>query len=217
MLKVSDLVLSPENPILNPLPFNFMAINRALLTRHDHIFFIHNRNSLLEFNRDREKKMLWTINHTFRVYLNFFCKKKKAVVEHSHFLFRCRIWVITVIDDLVLGVFASLPFPAIFMHLFIHFHPIRIVDDAFVWFLSHRYLIFNSILICNCSKLNLRAQCPNIVYIDEPFAYYLWTQRACSCFVLYCLDFLKHGSQISPITTKHMWLNFKKLMGALSE
>lgn len=37
LLKIRDLVLSHENPILNPLPFNFMAINGVLLSLFDHI------------------------------------------------------------------------------------------------------------------------------------------------------------------------------------
>lgn len=37
LLKIRDLVLSHENPILNPLSFNFMAINGVLLSLFDHI------------------------------------------------------------------------------------------------------------------------------------------------------------------------------------
>lgn len=134
--------------------------------------------------------MLWTINHTFRVYLNFFFVKKKSScwtfsfpVSLSHLGYNYYRWFSA------RGVCQLIWFPAFI-------YPFSSVQNSWrcFWFLSYRYLIFNSILICNYSKLNLRAQCPNIVNIDEPFAYYLWTQRACSCFVLYCLDFWKHGS-----------------------
>lgn len=57
MLKVLDFVLFFENFILNLLLFNFMVINRVFFICYDYIFFIYNNwNSLLEFNRDREKK-----------------------------------------------------------------------------------------------------------------------------------------------------------------
>lgn len=58
MLKVLDFVLFFENFILNLLLFNFMVINRVFFICYDYIFFIYNNwNSLLEFNRDREKKI----------------------------------------------------------------------------------------------------------------------------------------------------------------
>lgn len=57
MLKVLDFVLFFENFILNLLLFNFMVINRVFFICYDYIFFIYNWNSLLEFNRDREKKI----------------------------------------------------------------------------------------------------------------------------------------------------------------
>lgn len=137
--------------------------------------------------------MLWTINHTFRVYLNFFLYKKKSScwtfsfpVSLSHLGYNYYRWFSA------RGVCQLIWFPAIFMHLFIHFHRVRIVDDAFNFFLI---AILSSILFWYVIVANwIYERNVQIVYIDEPFAYYLWTQRACSCFVLYCLDFWKHGS-----------------------
>lgn len=58
MLNVLDFVLFFENFILNLLLFNFMVINRVFFICYDYICFIYNNwNSLLEFNRDREKKI----------------------------------------------------------------------------------------------------------------------------------------------------------------
>lgn len=86
--------------------------------------------------RDREKKgikNIWKINYTLRVYLNFF--GKKAAVEHCHFLFRCHISVIIIRWFNAPSVCRLIWFPAILMHLFIHFHRIKIVDNALDLFL----------------------------------------------------------------------------------
>lgn len=87
-----------------------MVINRVFFICYDYIFFIYNNwNSLLEFNRDREKKINVMNNKLyFQSLFEFFFVKKKVVVEYFDFLFCCCIWVIIIIDDLVFGVFVSL-------------------------------------------------------------------------------------------------------------
>lgn len=87
-----------------------MVINRVFFICYDYIFFIYNNwNSLLEFNRDREKKNVMNNKLYFQsLFEFFFVKKKKVVVEYFDFLFCCCIWVIIIIDDLVFGVFVSL-------------------------------------------------------------------------------------------------------------
>lgn len=118
--------------------------------------------------------MFWTINYTLRVYLNFFGKKQlwtlSFPVSSSHLSHNYSMIYRP----------ECLPAHLVFCNLDAIIYPFSSDQNSWQCFrsLSYLYLIFNSILIC--STLNLRAGCPNIVYIDQHSAYKLWMQLVCS-------------------------------------